>query len=117
MPVTTPDRLIEAHGLPAIVKIGVERMEHEVLAGLAVPLPALSFEFVPARPHAALASVVRLEDLDCYGYDRVGERFDLVFNRWADAAELPAWPAVRDLAGPSGDIYAVRLDEDGVPGR
>jgi hypothetical protein len=37
-------------------------MEHEVLAGLSVPLPALSFEFVPASLHAALASVARLED-------------------------------------------------------
>jgi FkbM family methyltransferase len=118
VPVTTLDRLIEAHGLPAFVKIDVEGMEHEVLAGLSVPLPALSFEFVPASPHAALVSVVRLEDLGCYGYDLVlGEGFELVFNRWVDAAELRAWLATRDPAGPSGDIYAVRLDEDGTSGR
>jgi FkbM family methyltransferase len=46
VPVTTPrpaDWLIEAHGSPAFVKIDVEGMEHEVLAGLSVPLPAPSF--------------------------------------------------------------------------
>jgi FkbM family methyltransferase len=47
VPVTTLDRLIKAHGLPAFVKIDVDGMEHEVLAGLSVPLSALSFESCP----------------------------------------------------------------------
>lgn len=96
----------------------VEGMEHEVPAGVSVPLPALSFEFVPASPHAVLASVARLEDLGRYGYDlALGEGFELVYDRWVDAAELRAWLASRHPAGPAGDIYAVRLDEDGTPGR
>jgi hypothetical protein len=53
------------------------------------------------------------EDLDRYGYDlALGEEFELVCDRWVDAAELRAWLAARDPAGPSGNIYAVRLDED-----
>ena len=96
----------------------VEGMEHEVLAGLSVPLPALSFEFVPASPHAALASVARLEDLGRYGYDlALGEGFKLVYDRWVGTAELRAWLASRDPAGPFGDIYAVRLEKDRTPGR
>lgn len=69
VPMTTLDRLIKAHGSPDFVKIDVEGMEHEVLAGLSAPLPALSFEFVPSSPHAALASAAQLEDLGRYGYD------------------------------------------------
>ncbi|MFL5280383.1 MAG: FkbM family methyltransferase [Rhodopila sp.] len=118
VPLTTLDWLIEAHGPPAFVKIDVEGMEHEVLAGLSVPLPALSFEFIPASPYAALASVARLEDLGRYEYNlALGEGFELVYDRWLNAAELRAWLATRDRAGPSGDIYAVRLDEDGGLGR
>jgi hypothetical protein len=38
----------EAHGSPGFVKIDVEGMEHEALAGLSVQLPALSFVFLAA---------------------------------------------------------------------
>ena len=73
---------------------------------------------MPASPHAALASVDRLEDLGRYGYDlALGEGFELVHGRWLNAAELRAWLATRDPAGPSGDIYAVRLDEDAASGK
>ena len=47
----------------------------------------------------------------------LGAGFERVFNRWVDAAEPRAWLATRDPAGPSGDIYAVRLDEGGTSGR
>ena len=45
------------------------------------------------------------------------EGFELIYDRWVDATELGAWLDSRDPAGPSGDIYAVRLDKDGAPGR
>jgi hypothetical protein len=47
----------------------------------------------------------------------LGEGFELVYDRWVDAAELRAWLASRNPAGLSGDIYAVRLDKDETPGR
>jgi hypothetical protein len=49
--------------------------------------------------------------------DPLGEGFELVYDRWVDAAELRAWLASRNPAGLSGDIYAVRLDKDETPGR
>jgi hypothetical protein len=45
------------------------------------------------------------------------EGFELVYDCWGDATELRAWLDSRDPAGPSSDIYAVRLDKDGTPGR
>ena len=39
VPATTLDELIAAYGIPAFVKIDVEGMEHEVLAGLSQPVP------------------------------------------------------------------------------
>jgi FkbM family methyltransferase len=52
---TTLDRLIEQYGRPSFIKIDVEGMEDEVLAGLSMSVPALSSSsFLPiARPPCA----------------------------------------------------------------
>jgi FkbM family methyltransferase len=106
---TTLDRLIEAHGLPNFVKIDVEGMEHEVLAGLSQPLPALSFEFVPASLSSAFASLDRLEALASYRYNvSLGESLSFSFLEWVAASDLRAWLEDRAPDGPSGDVYAKR---------
>ena len=110
VPATTLDALIARHGEPSFVKIDVEGMEHEVLAGLSRPLPALSFEFVPASP------------CQCPGQPGAAGgpgRLCLERGAWARSphssstgrsapAAMLSWLAARDPEGPSGDLYAIR---------
>src|SRR3954449_2033107 len=115
VPAMTLDRLVAAHGEPAFVKVDVEGMEHEVLAGLSRPLRALSFEFVPSSPTSALASVDRLGALGRYAFNvALGEEPELLLDRWADGAAIRRWLEARDPAGDSGDVYALR---QGAAGR
>ncbi|MGD9510243.1 MAG: FkbM family methyltransferase [Geminicoccaceae bacterium] len=116
VPATTLDGLIAAYGVPDFVKIDVEGMEHEVLAGLSRPVPAVSFEFVPAAPTSALTSVDRLERLGRYRFNAsLGESLVLTFEEWLEADAMRQWLAGRDPNGDSGDVYA-RLAEHGVEG-
>jgi FkbM family methyltransferase len=105
--VTTLDRLIAAYGAPAFCKIDVEGYEHAVLEGLSRPLPALSFEYLPAALDPALIAIARLNRLGSYRFNRSrGESMVLAVPRWLGAAEMTA--ELRRLAPEdrAGDVYA-----------
>lgn len=110
VPVTTLDTLIAEHGRPDFVKIDVEGFEADVLAGLSVPLPVLSFEFTTIQRDVARACIARLEDIGRYRFDlALGESQSLVLERWISGADMAHYIHNLPHEANSGDVYA-RLD-------
>lgn len=107
VPVTTLDRLIEQHGLPRFCKLDVEGSELEALQGLSVPLPALSFEVVPAAVEWALSCLDRLTSLGGYEFNRtVGESTRWLSPDWLSAGAMAAQLQALAPDSRSGDVYA-----------
>ena len=106
--VTTLDRLIANHGVPAFAKIDVEGLEDQVLDGLTTPMPALSFEFTTIQREIATRCVERLVDLGRYKFDvALGESQQLTFGSPVKASEMLAHIASLPHEANSGDIYAI----------
>jgi FkbM family methyltransferase len=104
---TTLDELIARWGLPAFVKIDVEGAEPAVLAGLTQPVPALSFEYVPAALAEVRACVDRLGELGPFSFNwSAGESFRLESASWLSGAELMSSLDAPHVRQRSGDVYA-----------
>jgi FkbM family methyltransferase len=105
--VVTLAALIARFGVPGFTKIDVEGFEAEVLAGVDVALPALSFECLPGTREVAIECIDRLETLGRYRYNwSVGESHEMA-GAWRSGDALRAFVASMPADGPSGDIYAV----------
>jgi FkbM family methyltransferase len=108
---TTLDDLIARFGLPRFCKIDVEGYEAEVLRGLSRPIPALSFEYVPAAIEVARRAADLLAALGPYRFNAtIGERRRFVWPSWRPLDALDRWLAARAADEPSGDVYA-RLED------
>ena len=107
VPVTTLDALIDRYGKPAFCKIDVEGAELDVLQGLSQPLPALSFEYIPAVIETALGCIERLSQLGIYEYNwRVSEFPWLRSPVWLVPQEMAAGLQHMRPDSDSGDVYA-----------
>lgn len=107
VPVTTLDALIAQYGKPAFCKIDVEGAELDVLRGLSQPLPALSFEYIPAAMEIALGCIDRMSQLGDYEYNwRVSEWPRLRSPAWLSSQEMLAQLKSMSPEDNSGDVYA-----------
>src|SRR5215510_15984308 len=107
VPATTLDALLTRYGEPAFIKIDVEGLEAEALAGLTRPSPALSFEFTTIQRGVAADCIDRCARLGYARYNGVlGESRTLVHDDWVSADEIDAWLRALPPSANHGDIYA-----------
>lgn len=117
VPVTTLDALIQRYGEPRFCKIDVEGHELQVLHGLSRPLKVLSFEFTTIQREVAQQAIEVCEHLGRYRYNAsLGDSGCFASADWLDADSLHGWLERLPGAANSGDIYAVRY-QDEVTGR
>ncbi len=102
------DDLVREFGEPAFTKVDVEGMEHDVLLGLARPLRALSFEYIPPLRERAKACVDRLGDLGAYRFrPSPVETTCWGTPSWLDARSIKTYLDNLPNSAGSGDIYAL----------
>lgn len=103
---TTLDQLIREYGKPSFVKIDVEGLEDEVIAGLTQPVNALSWEFQSLFLKPALSALAMLEGLGYKDFNySVGESMEFAYPGWVRGNNIRL--AMTKLGkNVFGDIYA-----------
>lgn len=113
IPLRSLDAMIEEFGQPNFCKIDVEGFEAQVLQGLHLPLPVISFEYIPIAKERAVKCIERLSKLGHYEYNwSETETMQFRSRHWLDHNGIIK--IIRSLAPQqrSGDIYARLLNED-----
>lgn len=107
--VDTLDSLIAKHGKPHFIKIDVEGFEADVLKGLSVAIPIMSFEYTtPEQTHRLYECLDLIQALDA-AYQcnySAGENNRFLLENWIPVPEFKALVAkdVHAMQG-FGDVY------------
>jgi hypothetical protein len=106
---TTLSNLISQYGVPTFCKIDVEGFEVEVLKGLDVPIPMLSFEYcVPEMRQNlidCLSELKRIDSLGVFNYC-IGEKMSFILSEWMPYNDfLKLINSQEFLQSSFGDIY------------
>lgn len=110
--VTTLDKAIEKHGIPAFIKIDVEGHEYSVLRGLSHPVKLLSLEFASESLDRIFQCVDHMDSLGKYEYRlSLGESMLFDAGPWASGDAIKAQLDAARNRDPLvwGDIYARKL--------
>jgi len=106
----TLDQMIDIYGMPRFIKIDVEGFEINVLRGLSLPAPFISFEFLPLAMDEVEKCLARLHEISKdYVYDYcLGEDLDFVLPAHVDYETFvnEVMPTLK-TAETFGDIYAI----------
>lgn len=107
--VDTLDQLIAKYGKPKFIKIDVEGFEADVLKGLSVPVPVISFEYTtPEQTHKLYECLDLLQTLDAsYACNySAGEENRFLLDSWIPVPEFKELVAkdVHAMQG-FGDVY------------
>jgi FkbM family methyltransferase len=105
--ITTLDEMIKLWGCPKFCKIDVEGFEYQVLKGLSVPIPYISFEFAIEFIEDTKNCINHLKSLGYKVFNIAkGEDSNLVFPEWVADSDLLNYLESANDALLWGDIYA-----------
>lgn len=105
--VTTLDQMIEMWGCPHFCKIDVEGFEYQVLKGLSIPIPYISFEFAIEFLDDSNKCIEHLETLGYRLFNFAkGDESNLALAEWVSAESL--FESIKSYEDHLlwGDIYA-----------
>ncbi len=105
--ITTLDEMIKLWGCPKFCKIDVEGFEYQVLKGLSVPIPYISFEFAIEFIEDTKNCINHLKSLGYKVFNIAkGEDSNFLFPEWVADSDLLNYLESANDALLWGDIYA-----------
>jgi FkbM family methyltransferase len=105
--VTTLDQLIKEYGSPVLCKLDIEGSELQALQGLTQPVPALSFEYLPAAVDTSLQCIDYLQELGAYQFNIVaGEYPKFEFTNWVGPEQAKSFLRALPFTARAGEVYA-----------
>jgi FkbM family methyltransferase len=111
VPMITLDHMIQTYGMPVFCKIDTEGFEWEVISGLNVPLPNVSFEYLAFDRSRIIACLRKLQGLTTYKCNfSPGESQRWYWPNWKSMDEAIKLIEADQLPFRFGDLYVSMVD-------